>query len=440
MPADAHRDDRAFLPVLRALEAEVPGVQQLRAGLAAFRARGPARYYGGERQVAEHLLGVLAAQGHPEARAGVADGLFTAEQAAKHADPCRVVDAGQSAAFLAPLPVQLLGDETLTSLLERLGVRTMAEFAQLAESDVRARLGEQGVRLRALAAGADSRPIAPQAPAAEMVREILFDTPLAQADQIAFAVRQTADAVIEAVARASAVCTEVRIDLTDDRGQITTRNWMHPSCFEAADIVDRVRWQLESDLAQSVDENRISAGITEVRITPTTIDSAAHHQPGLFGQGSEERLHHGVSRVQTLLGHRAVTTAAVGGGRFLAERQLLTPWGDRPLTERTVTQPWPGHLPPPHPNEVFVPPRPVAVRGHDGAAIEIDARGALSASPALVDETPVVAWAGPWPVRERSWDAERARRAYRLQLLDEGQRAWVVLCERGQWHAEGVYR
>ncbi len=440
LPADPHRDERAFLPVLRELEAQVPGVQQLRAGLAAFRARGPARYYGGEEQAARVLLDVLAGQGHPDARAGVADGLFTAEQAARRARPCLVVEAGQSAAFLGPLPLRLLGDEATASLLGQLGVHTMAQFAALAESDVRARLGESGVRLRALAAGADSRPVSPRPPAAEMIREVVFDTPLDQTDQIGFAVRQTADAVIDAVAAASAVCTEVRIDLTDDRGEIMTRTWMHPTYFEAADLVDRVRWQLESEWSDTADDDRVWAGIAEVRITPTGIDDAAHHQPGLFGQGTDERLHHGVSRVQTLLGHRAVATGSVAGGRLLAERQVLTPWADRALLERPAERPWPGHLPPPHPSEIFVPPRPVRVQGAGGAAVEIDERGELSAAPALIDETPVVAWAGPWPLRENCWDAERARFAHRLQLVDERQRAWVVLCEEGQWRAEGIYR
>lgn len=459
LPADPQRDERAFLPVLRALDAEVPGVMPLRPGLAAFRARGPARYYGGEQQAAEHLLQVLASDGH-NARAGIADGLFTAERAARQTTetaPCLVVAPGDSAEFLAPLPVRLLGDEQTSSLLERLGVLTMADFARLDEDDVRARLGESGVRLRSLAAGADSRPVAPQPPTAELVREIIFDTPLAQTDQIGFAVRQTADAVLEALAVASAVCTEIRIDLTDDRGDISSREWMHPSYFSASDIVDRVRWQLESKQtgtsgmpgAAPFDENRVTAGIAEVRITPITIDSLAHHQPGLFGQGGAERLHHGVSRVQTLLGHRAVTTGTIGGGRRLAERQRHTPWGDKAGVEPTATQPWPGHLPPPHPTEVFDPPRPVRVQDASGKPLRVNERGALSAPPALVDGAAVVAWAGPWPLRERVWDAARGHISHRLQLLDNRQRAWVVLCEQTQtpdqsdaphWHAEGIYR
>ncbi|WP_250646216.1 DNA polymerase Y family protein [Microbacterium tenebrionis] len=330
LPADPLQEQRMFVPVLRLLEELVPGIQPLRPGLVALRARGAARYYGGEEQAALHLIDALAEHTHPGSRAGVADGLFTAEQAARLADPVRVVEPGGSRAFLAPLPVQALADEQITALLIKLGVRTLAELAALEVGHVRDRLGERGVRLHDLAAGADSRPLTPQAPEPQLAREIVFDAPLAQAEQVAFAVRQTADAVTAGLAELSQVCTEVRIDLTDDDGGVSSRVWMHPTSFEASDLVDRVRWQLESMAGAFADTERAGAGILEVRITPTRVDDSAHHQPGLFGQGPEQRLHHAVSRVQALLGHRGVGTPQITGGRRLAERRSSSRGATRP--------------------------------------------------------------------------------------------------------------
>ncbi|MCE7483175.1 DNA polymerase Y family protein [Microbacterium profundi] len=449
IPADPRRDERAFLPVLRLLEELVPGVQPLRPGLAALRARGAARYYGGEEQAALRLIEALAEHDHPGTRAAIADGLFTAEQAARLAAPALVVAPGGSREFLAPLPVQALGDEEVTALLERLGIRTLAEFAALAETDIRDRLGERGARLHALASGADSRPLVPQHPEPELAREIVFETPLEQADQVAFAVRQTADAVTAALAELSQVCTEVRIDLTDDDGAISSRVWLHPTSFEASDLVDRVRWQLESlstpaksesaksDPAQS---DRAPAGIAEVRIVPTRVDDSAHHQPGLFGQGPQQRLHHAVSRVQAMLGHLGVVTPVIVGGRRLSDRQLLQPWGDKVPPERDAALPWPGSLPPPYPSEVFSPPLPARVTAADGTPPRVDERGTLSAAPAWIEETAVSSWAGPWPLRERAWDKDQARLAQRLQIVDESQRAWLVLWEDDSWWVEGRYR
>ena len=440
IPADPRRDERAFLPVLRLLEDLVPGVQPLRPGLAALRARGAARYYGGEEQAALRLIEALAADDHPGSRAAVADGLFTAEQAARLASPSLVIEPGRSQEFLAPLPVQTLGDDEVTALLQRLGIHTLAEFAALTESDVRDRLGERGARLHALASGADSRPLTPQHPEPELAREVVFENPLEHAEQVAFAVRQTADAVTAALAELSQVCTEVRIDLTDDVGAISSRVWMHPTSFEASDLVDRVRWQLEGIRPGETSAERTGAGIAEVRIVPTRIDDSAHHQPGLFGQGPQQRLHHAVSRVQAMLGHRGVLTPQISGGRRLADRQLLQPWGDRITPERDADLPWPGSLPPPYPSEVFSPPRAAQVTASDGASPSVDARGELSAPPAMIEGTPILSWAGPWPLRERAWDTDHARLAQRFQIVDEAQRAWLVLFEDDSWWVEGRYR
>lgn len=444
LPHDPSRDERAFLPALHLIESHAPGVTLLRPGLAVLRARGISRYHGGEEQAASALASVLAEAGFPEVRIGVADGPFTAEIAARGPSPRTVVPAGGARDFLAPFPVQVLRDEQITALLLRLGVRTLGEFTALAPSDVRDRFGERGARLQALAAGADSRALSPRPPDPELARSIEFETPLAGADQVAFAVRQTADAVLLALGEASTVCTEVRIDLTDDNGLVFSRTWLHPTCFDASDLVDRVRWQLEALAAQTakdpVDEARAFGGIASVRILPLAVDDAAHHQPGLFGSGTDERLHHAVSRVQTMLGHQGVVTATVSGGRWLADRQVLTPWGERAVAPRDSAPPWPGSLPDPLPTEVFRPPRPLGVRASGGEAVLIDDRGALSAEPAFIDGIGVLAWAGPWPVHERRWAAGGGKRGHRFQVVDEQDRAWLVFCTGDRWWVEGRYR
>ncbi|HEY9365598.1 MAG TPA: DNA polymerase Y family protein, partial [Agromyces sp.] len=82
---DASLDVRVFEPVVRRVEETVPGVQLIRPGTLAMRARGPARYYGGEDAAARALLDTVAALDVVGARVGVADGPFAAEQAARAA-------------------------------------------------------------------------------------------------------------------------------------------------------------------------------------------------------------------------------------------------------------------------------------------------------------------------------------------------------------------
>ena len=57
--ADPVRDHRVFAPIVAGIEDRAPGVQIVRPGLCALRARGPARYYGGEAEAAHVLLGAL---------------------------------------------------------------------------------------------------------------------------------------------------------------------------------------------------------------------------------------------------------------------------------------------------------------------------------------------------------------------------------------------
>ena len=154
-------------------------------------------------------------------------------------------------------------------------------------------------------------------------------------------------------------------------------------------------------------------------------------------------MHHAFSRVQAMLGHRGVVTPVIGGGRWLAERQVLVPWGDRADPARARTSPWPGSLPDPLPTAVFVPPRPVVVTSVVGGPVEVDERGRVTASPAMLAEggrsRAIERWAGPWPISERGWDAARARRAYRFQVVDAEGAAWLLVWERGEWTAEARY-
>ena len=79
--------------------------------------------------IAEHLV----TAGVWECRIGIADGIFTAEQAARQAAPqdCCVIPVGGSARYLADLPIIVLEDLELVSLLRRLGIRTLGDFAAL---------------------------------------------------------------------------------------------------------------------------------------------------------------------------------------------------------------------------------------------------------------------------------------------------------------------
>lgn len=437
--SDPARDEHEFAPLLTLVEQAAPGVQVIRPGLVALRARGPARYYGGEAPAAAALLAGIDELGVADGRAGVADGVFTAEQAAREADPIRVIPGGESAAFLAPLPIGRLGDQELTSLLPRLGVRRLGDFATMDAGQVRDRFGDRGVRLHALAAGADSRPVQPRTPPPELARQVEFEPPLELAEQVAFSSRTTAEEFIAGLAAVNLVCTELRVMVFTEQGERSERVWLHPSCFDAAAVIDRVRWQLQASATDV-----IGSAVVRVRLEPVAVDAIAHHTPGLFGQGSDEKVHHALSRVQSMLGPEGVVTPAIGGGRWLGERQVLVAWSDRPALPQPLGRPWPGSLPDPLPATVFPDRRKVDVLDADGVRVRVDDRLLLTGEPAQLvvgaARLRTAGWAGPWPVAERGWDAERARAGCRFQVADDTGGAWLLVHDAdGGWWAEGRY-
>lgn len=441
-PAD---DARAFEPVLVGIEELMPGVEPLRPGVCAIRAKGPAAYYGGEEEAALWLLDRLDELGVSGTRIGIADGVFTAEQAARqygsrrHPQRIRIVPAGGAAAFLSPLPIGVLDDVPVVTLLRRLGAYTLGDFAAFAAGDVRDRLGAQGARLHALAGGLDSRPVLARVPPDDLECSLDFEPAVDRIDQVAFGVRGLADRFIAGLTAARLVCTAVQVELGAERGELSARTWLHPRSFTASEVVDRVRWQLQGGAS----DVGLSSGVVSVRISPASVDSIGNHEEGLFGGGPDERIHHALSRVQGMLGRTAVLTGAIGGGRGPADRATFVPWGERLVHEREPDPPWPGRLPDPSPSTVFEPPRPVTVFSASGDELAVDDRGVLSAPPASISSgrstLRVEAWAGPWTADERWWDAELASRTSRLQVVDAGGTAWLLALEHGSWWVEGRY-
>jgi nucleotidyltransferase/DNA polymerase involved in DNA repair len=125
-------------------------------------------------------------------RIGVAGGKFPAFAAARMAPPAglRVVPAGATAAFLAPLPVRYLpAPPALLAQLELLGLRTLANLAALPFASVQAEFGPLGARLWWLANGDDSDPLVPHRFTPAITSSLRFDTPLGSVEAVGVAVR-----------------------------------------------------------------------------------------------------------------------------------------------------------------------------------------------------------------------------------------------------------
>ncbi|BEL09039.1 DNA polymerase Y family protein [Actinoplanes sichuanensis] len=489
---DPGRDARAFEPVVAAVEEVVAGVEVLRPGVCAAAVRGPARYFGGEEAAAERVVEQVAQACAVESQIGIADGVFAAGIAARTG---RVVEAGESRAFLSPVPIAALEEPQLTDLLKRLGVVTLGDFAALPPGDVLTRFGFEGALAHRLASGADVRPLAVRKPPPDLAVEETYDETLDRVDVAAFAGRVLAERLHERLAAHGLACTRLGIEAVTADGQELVRVWRHDGMLTSAAIAERVRWQLDGWLtgARRGQTPKPTSGLVRLRLVPDGVLAHVGLQPGLWGEtgAGRERAHRAFSRVQGLLGPGSVLTAVLGGGRSSDDQVRLVPWGDerepeRPAAEQTEPipgidtvplldqsavpvettpgftmievgrkkrrvrarpaplPPWPGRMPRPAPAVVLAHPLPAAVYDETGAPVGVSARLELTGDPTIlrIDRRQPVAitgWAGPWPVDERWWAPGEARRRARFQVLLEDGRALLMSLAGGHWLVEAIY-
>ncbi len=455
LTASDDRDARAFEPVLATVEELRPGVAALRPGLLAVRA--PGSWFGTEANAAATVCQALVEAGVWDLRLGLADDLFTAEQAARTADlqAWEVVPEGESAAFLRSLPVHVLeGDgpqgREAVSLLQRLGLTTLGDLAALPGEAVEHRLGRYGASVWRRARGEDPALFAARTPPPELEAEVVFEPPLDSVEAITFSVRTTAERFLTQLAHHQLVATGVRIEAESEGAVCSRRTWLHPRHFGARDLVDRVHWQLQSGVAGAgvrsrKDPGSVQAPIDRVRFVPEVVEPAAAHGEALWGGAADDLVERGVARVQGMVGFDAVRRPVLQGGRSPAARQALVPWGEKAVDLRPVERPWPGRVPGPAPVRVFAAPPVAEVVDDGGRAVAVTERGVVTSAPCrfrlgagLLPWQPVAAWAGPWPVDE-SWWSGGAGLSARFQVVGADGRAWLLLCAPGGWSVEAGY-
>jgi protein ImuB len=433
---------RTFETVLAAIEEISAGVAPVRPGLCALRV--PSRFYGGEAEaaavVAEHLVGA----GVWDFRMGIADGIFAAEHAARRAasQDCWIIPRGSSAVFLAGLSIGVLDNGELVTLLRRLGIRSLGDFAALASRDVLTRFGQEGALLHRRARGLDNRPVVSRPPPLDLDQRVSFTPALETVEPIVFSTRQTAERLVAELAHHGLVCTEVRIEVVTEGGWTGSRVWAHSRWFAASDVIDRIYWQLQGDPAPEP--------VCELRLLPESVESLADHGEGLWGSALNEHVERGIARLQGMLGPEEVLAPSLQGGRSPRDRQLLSPWGERPPSRRNPQLPWPGSIPPPAPARVFATPTPSVVLSEDQRPVRVTSRGLVTAAPAFIsigvvsigeesELIPIDAWAGPWPIDELWWDPDQARQVARFQVAGVNGSAWLLIIENDQWWTEARY-
>ncbi|MBP2333495.1 Y-family DNA polymerase [Corynebacterium freneyi] len=497
--ADPARDAREFEPVLDRIGDVAAGVEALRPGLVVLGVDGPAKYHGGEAKTVEMLLDAAALAG-ADCLVGIADDVTTAVLAARRGVQLPV---GGGPAFLRGVSLAEVAAETaldFPAALGRawvdLGLRTLGDVADLPARDVAGRFGTEGARWRKVAAGELERRVAPRTPPRDLAIVHRPEETLTRVDAAAFIARALAAKLHHRLREHGLACHRLAVTAEFTDGAELRRVWRCAGPLDEAATADRVRWQLdgwltgraiaaaeaaagttaqtavegEGDSAgpvdvvdDAIDDDAPDArGIAALTLEPLEVIVAGVERDALWGgaDAASERAGRAAARVQGLLGPEAVRRPVDVGGRGPSERVAMVPVGEEapPVTGR-----WPGALPAPNPAVTpggsASPQSPSArhpaskVGLHDAAGdtIAVTGRGTLTGVPAVLRwggrDHEVTAWAGPWPVDERWWTPDDARRAARMHVAVDapagaggrGPQAFLLIGHAGKWRIEGRY-
>ncbi|MGI9599221.1 MAG: DNA polymerase Y family protein, partial [Acidimicrobiales bacterium] len=467
---DIDREARLFEPVAAALDAITPRVEVTGPGLVGFPTRGPSRFFGGDRALAEktvELIEPVLARRVP-VRVAIADGVFAARLAARaarsagHPDDrqaagfqtaIRVIDRGDTPNFLAGLPIATLEMPDLTEVFVRLGLTTLGSLAELSAADIVGRFGSEGRLAHRLAQGEDDHPPDLRRPAPDLAVTWMFEPPAEVIERCAFAAKTLADELHHDLLTQGLSCTRVAIEAETESGERQMRLWRHQGTLSAAALADRARWQLDGWLNQG-ENSRPSSGIARLTLIPDEVVAASGRQLGLWGARNDrcEDVTRVVARLQAMLGPDAVTVPEYRGGIGPGEQLRMVPAAvvdlaeERPATSRRwVAEPWPGQVPPPSPARIHPDPLPVDLVDGEGRTIGVSGRGELSGEPHAISGDlfgsrrtvrRIVKWAGPWPAAQRWWDPLTQRRRARLQVVLDDQSAHLLTIEQQLWSVE----
>ena len=127
-PSNDGSHERAHVRLLEALTLFCPFTEVVRYGIFALPVRAPSRFLGGEPAVVHNCEALVQRTLGVTPRLGVADGLFSAEAAARRG--C-VVDPGGTTMFRRSLPIEELLDDKTATTARRLGLHRVGQFADL---------------------------------------------------------------------------------------------------------------------------------------------------------------------------------------------------------------------------------------------------------------------------------------------------------------------
>ena len=418
---DPLADARLWAEVLEALDAASPLVEDGGLGRAFLEMQGIA---GDAAAWLGAVRGALAGFDLP-LRLGLGPNRFVAHAAAWNGDGTAC--SGDPAAFLAPLPLELLAiDAGIVERLRLLGVTTLGELAALPHGPFVRRFGLDAATWHGRARGIDDRPLRPRPRALRVDRTLSGEGEATSEEQVLFALRTLVGWVVDDLCAAGrrAGRLVLHLDCEDGESCEVAVRVAQPTAVPAT-LFELLRARLEGvTLTAAVTGLRLSAEELASGAVALSLFAASDPDPDAIGVV--------LARLDAALGDGTALRARVVDGPRIERRYAL-----EPFTIETLAAKGPPLEPPPLPAAGtlqlrLVDPRPVDVRIFEGA-------------PRFVGSPPqpVVELAGPWRVDEGWWahatggGARLARDEYDVCLADG---ALLRIAREGDaWSVRGIY-
>ena len=311
--------------LLHRLEEAGLGVEPVEPGCVYFETAGIERLAGGLEAALRRAL--MAIGPDWDARIGAASRRFTALAASSVAPSGRVlvVDDGESALFLEPLPLDLLPlTPERRRELSALGIRRLGELARLPRSAVADRLGREGDRAWRLAGGLDQGGVEARTPPEKISESLVFPEAIANAFTLDRGLTVLLERLLARPERASRAPAQVILSARLVGGG----SWRRIVTLREPTVeLSRLR----SALAPKLDD--LPAPALELRLELSVLSESGGRQEELFRpRGSRLRvlLREGLRQARTAAGMDAVCTVVevAPWSRIPEARAILVPRDD----------------------------------------------------------------------------------------------------------------
>lgn len=244
---------------------------------------------------------------------GVARTKFLAKIASGESKPdgLLVVEPGDEAAFLHPLPIERVwGVGRVTSgKLHSMGIATVGDIARCTESRLVAALGESsGRRLLDLANNRDPRPVKPREPRRSIGAQSAFPRSSKSLQEIDALAAGLVDRTTRRLRAAGKVCGTVSISLRFDDMKRASRSRTLPAATNRTDaILGSVRTLL-CDAKPKIEQR----GVTLLGVSLENLESDDAVQLGFaFEDGDSDALDAAIDELRDRFGSEAITRASL---------------------------------------------------------------------------------------------------------------------------------